>query len=339
MAANSAAIEAAAAEWLARRDSGRWSEQDAAALQEWLLADTAHRVAFLRLQAAWDETARLQALGAGRSAHGSQMLHAIAVRSQRRGKPRIRRWPWRLTAGMAAALTACTLAAAWLWRPAPPAPHPDTYQTGIGQTRELQLKDGSHVVLAADSRIEVQLEPHARRVHLLRGEAIFEVAKDPLRPFAVAARGFRAVAVGTRFSVRRDPGSLRVVVTEGSVRLETIAASGGAAGASAFLPAGSLALARPDAVLVRDLPLEDARHLLDWQQGWLVFRDTPLSEAVAEFNRYNTRKLVVADAHVGTLRIGGSFRWDNEAGFVRLLEAGFPVRAETMPGQILLHSR
>jgi len=82
MAANSAAIEAAAAEWLARRDSGRWSEQDAAALQEWLLADTAHRVAFLRLQAAWDETARLQALGAGRSAHGSQMLQAIAVRSE-----------------------------------------------------------------------------------------------------------------------------------------------------------------------------------------------------------------------------------------------------------------
>ncbi len=108
---------------------------------------------------------------------------------------------------------------------------------------------------------------------------------------------------------------------------------------TALLSAGSLALARADGVLVRRLALEDAQHLLDWQQGWLVFRDTPLSEVVAEFNRYNTRKLVLADERAGALRIGGSFRWDNEAGFVRLLEAGFPIRAESVDGQILLHAR
>ncbi|MGE4366029.1 FecR family protein [Thermomonas sp.] len=334
MAANSATIEATAADWLARCDGGHWSAQDAAALQDWLDADTAHRVAFLRLQAAWQESARLQALGAGRGARREQMLQALMAPPLRRAPHRPRRWPW----AVAAALAGCTLAAGWLWRPAPQ-PQPVTghaYQSGIGQVRQLVLADGSRVTLAAASRIEVQLTPRARRVHLLEGEAIFAVARDPARPFAVIAHGYRAVAVGTRFSVRRDPGSVRVVVTEGRVRLEDAAGTGGA---SALLPAGSLALARADGVLVRRLALEDAQHLLDWQQGWLVFRDTPLSEVVAEFNRYNTRRLVLADERVGALRIGGSFRWDNEAGFVRLLEAGFPIRAESVDGQILLHAR
>ncbi|TCT25398.1 FecR family protein [Thermomonas haemolytica] len=334
MAANSAAIEAAAAAWLAQRDSERWSRQDETALQAWLAADTAHRVAFLRLQAAWQESARLQALGAGRPARREQMLQALAARPARHVRHRRPRWPW----AIAAMLAACTLVAVGLWRPTPPASQPPAYayESGIGQVRQIVLTDGSRVTLAAASRIEVQLTRQARRVHLLQGEAIFAVAKDPARPFSVAARGYRAVAVGTRFSVRRDPGSVRVVVTEGTVRLEDAA---GAAGASALLPAGSLALARADGVLVRNLALEDAQHLLDWQQGWLVFRDTPLSEAVAEFNRYNARKLVLADARAGALRIGGSFRWDNEDGFVRLLEAGFPIRAEAQDGRILLHAR
>lgn len=334
MAGNSARVEAAAADWLARRDGGHWGAQDETALQAWLAADTAHRVAFLRLQAAWQESARLQVLGAGRPGRREQMLQALAARPPRRAASRAHRWPW----AVAATLAACTLAGAWLWHPLPRAPQAPTqaYESGIGQLRDLVLADGSRVTLAAGSRIEVQLAPRARRVHLLQGEAIFAVAKDPARPFAVAARGYRAVAVGTRFSVRRDPGSVRVVVTEGTVRLEDAA---GAAGASALLPAGSLALARTDGVLVRNLALEDARRLLDWQQGWLVFRDTPLSEAVAEFNRYNARKLVLADERAGALRIGGSFRWDNEDGFVRLLEAGFPIRAEAADGRILLHAR
>ena len=80
-------------------------------------------------------------------------------------------------------------------------------------------------------------------------------------------------------------------------------------------------------------------RLLDWRDGLLAFRDAPLGEVAAEFNRYNARKLVVGDADAGALRIGGNFRWDNEEGFARLLEAGFPVRAEIGADRIVLHSR
>jgi len=96
---------------------------------------------------------------------------------------------------------------------------------------------------------------------------------------------------------------------------------------------------RHDDVLVRIVSLDDAEHMLDWRQGLLAFRDTTLAEAAAEFNRYNARKLVIGDAEAGALRVGGSFRADNATAFVRLLEQGFPVRADASGERIVLHSR
>ena len=349
MRGNSMTIEQTAAGWLARRDGGQWGADDEAALQHWLDADVAHRVALLRLQAAWQESGRLQALGAGWQDSAApmrghwqatpadrreQMLQAMAMRPAAQRPARQRRFA---RFAMTATLAGCALALAWSWRSQI---HVDTaaYRTALGEVRTLPLADGSRATLASATGIEVRLTARARDVALRSGEAIFEVAKDSHRPFAVAAGGYRAVAVGTRFSVRRDDATLRVVVTEGTVRLDAPATAAGAT-PSVILPAGSVALVRGNGLLVRSLPLADAQRLLDWRDGLLAFRDAPLTEVVAEFNRYNARKLVLADAQAGALRIGGSFRWDNTEGFVRLLEAGFPVRAEAGAGRIVLHSR
>ena len=334
-------VETSAAEWLARRDRGC---ADPAALEAWLAADTAHRVAYLRLRAAWEETGRLQALGAGLRGKGppprghwsappetrrEQMLQALAARKPR---PLQRR---RGLGAVAAAIVFCALAGGLGWRAWN---HVDTaaYSAALGETLVQPLADGSRATLASGSAIEVAISHRQRRVELLRGETIFAVAKDPERPFVVVAGRHDVIAVGTRFSVRRDADALRVVVTEGVVRLE---GSEGSGGPSALLPAGSVALVDDEGVLVRSMSPADADHLLEWRDGLLSFRDTPLSEAAAEFNRYNARKLVVADPGAGALRIGGSFRWDNLDGFVRLLEAGFPVRAETDGDRIVLRSR
>jgi len=335
-------VERSAADWLARCDQGR---ADPAALEAWLGADTAHRVAFLRLRAAWDEAGRLQALGAGWQGEGppprghwnappetrrERMLQALAAPASR---PRKHGRGLQLAA--AAAVAACALAGGLAWRSWT---HVDAsaYRTALGKTLVQPLADGSQATLASDSAIDVALSHRQRRIELLRGEAIFAVAKDPDRPFVVAAGRHDVIAVGTRFSVRRDADALRVVVTEGVVRL---ASAPGSNRPSALLPAGSVALVGDDGVLVRSMSPADADQLLEWRDGLLAFHDTPLAEAVAEFNRYNARKLVVGDARAGALRIGGSFRWDNQAGFVRLLEAGFPVRAETGGDRIVLHSR
>ena len=346
-------IDARAARWLARRDSGAWRDDDEAALQAWLAQDTTHRVAFLRLQAAWTHAGRLQALGAGLRGQGAparglwaepgsitdaaaeQAGPATLVfqpRPQRQRRPRARAWPL----AAAGAVAACMLAAGWGWHAFTDV-DAASHSTALGSTDVVPLADGSRTTLASDSRIDVRLSRSARHIDLQQGEAFFEAAKDPRRPFVVAAGDRRVVAVGTRFSVRHDGDDLRVVVTEGSVRLEARPGTD-APQPSTLLPAGSVAIAKRDGVLVRTLPLAEAEQLVDWRSGLLVFRDTSLAEAALEFNRYNARKIVIGDDDVGDLRIGGSFRWENAEAFVRLLEQGFPVRAEYGRDRIVLHA-
>ncbi|MGY1411120.1 MULTISPECIES: FecR family protein [unclassified Luteimonas] len=348
-----ATIEAAAADWLARRDGPHWSQADGARLEAWLAQDTLHRVALLRLQSAWAEAGRLQALGAGLhdaavpprgtwTARGADAALAPASPdpvAQLQGHVFSARGPLarvRPRGGIAAvaAVAVCALALGWGWRELATVA-PVHYATALGDVRSLDLADGSQATLASDSRIALRLSRSARHIALEQGEAYFEVAKDPARPFVVEAGTRRVVAVGTRFSVRRDAADLRVVVTEGLVRLEA-----GDAGTQAdtLLPAGSVAIVHRDSVLVRSMPLDEAARLVDWRSGLLVFRDTTLADAASEFNRYNARKIVIGDARVGDLRIGGSFRWANAEGFVRLLEQGFPVRAEYRSDRIVLHS-
>lgn len=340
--------ECQAAAWLARRDGSAWTDTDETALAQWLDADIGHRVAFLRLDAAWAECGRLQALGAGASpgappprgfwqaAPGRRTRLATRVLAQRSSGRRAgaSRWIARIAA-IAALAAVFVLATSWGWRSPAPAPAV-VYRTAIGEVRTYDLADGSQITLDSDSALSVSLSAQQRQIVLSRGQAMFMVAKDPLRPFVVAADGYRAVAVGTRYAVRRGATDLRVVVTQGTVRLESGLDEG--AHPSALLPAGSVAQVTGNGVLVRHLALDDARDLLEWRHGLLSFHDTPLREAVAAFNRYNTRPLVVADAVVGALPISGHFRWDNEEGFVRLLQAGFGLRAEPTGDGIVLRS-
>ena len=344
-------IDAIAADWLARRDGPAWSALDEAGLQDWLARDVRHKVALLRLQSAWAEAGRLEALAAGlprgtpprrglwsqgagpvASAAPDPLLHLRDHVFAPRTRPPRRR---RARAVAAATLAACVLALGWGSHVLTGA-EPVRQATALGEVRRVDLADGSQASLGSDSRIAVRLSRRERRIALERGEAYFEAARDPARPFVVEAGNRRVVAVGTRFSVRRDAGELRVVVTEGLVRLE--ADAGGEAAGPTLLPAGSVAIVHRDGVLVRAMPLAEAARLVDWRSGLLVFQDTLLADAASEFNRYNARKIVIADPRVGELRIGGSFRWANAEGFVRLLEQGFPVRAEYRSDRIVLHA-
>lgn len=353
-------IEKTAAAWLAQRDGGRWSERDQARLDAWLSASTAHRVAFLRLESAWQQSDRLKALGAGLPAgtlpERGQWAQSSFFGAREHERPGTMPAPDAAAArvfnrgaapsGMrrvsrylgAAAVLMLAVSSAWTWRYFT-AVEQTQYQSGMGELRLVPLADGSRATLSSDSRILVSLSHGERRIDLQQGEAFFDVAKDPGRPFVVDAGGRRAVAVGTRFAVRRDTSSMRVVVTDGTVRLETDAVPGQHAQPTTLLPAGSVALASHAGVLVRAGSVEEAEQQINWRSGFLAFHDTPLAEAAAEFNRYNARKIVMGDAQVAAMRVGGNFRWSNTEVFVRLLEQGFPVRAERTDDRIVLHSQ
>lgn len=353
-----------AAAWLARRDAGPWTDQDQQALDAWLAQDTAHRVALLRLQAAWNEAGRLQALAAGlpegevpprhqwsgwiaagarepaaSSADPDAVTRAPDLRAlafaPRTASTRSSGWQRGLAATVMLALAAGLGWGGWQLG----GRHQASYASALGEVREVALADGSHATLSSDSQLDVRFDRGERHVALLRGEAFFDVAHDTSRPFVVEAAGHRAVAVGTHYAVRRDADTLRVVVTEGRVRLEANPGSDGRAAPAALLPAGSLATVGPTGVLVRSVPLAQAQRYLEWRDGFLAFDDVPLAQAADEFNRFNARRLVLADPGVAGMRIGGNFRWSNLDGFVGLLEQGFPVRAERHPDRIVLHSR
>lgn len=321
-----------AAEWLARRVGARWTAQQEAELQAWLQADTAHRVAFLRVQSAWEQAARLKALAPAQAVVPGAGVVELAPRPRHApaAKP-AHAWRQRL-AGLAAALVLAVLAGHAWWQSGV---ETADYRTALGKLDTVPLSDGSRATLGSDSRIHVRLDRGQRRVELAQGEGYFEVAKDRARPFVVAVGEHQVVAVGTAFSVRRQGDEVRVVVTEGTVRL---ADAGDADSPGTLLPAGSVASTGGDGVLVRRQTLEEVARLVDWRSGYLAFQDTSLAAAAEEFNRYNARRLMVGDEAAGALRVGGSFRWDNVDTFVSLLEAGFPVCAERRDEAVVLHS-
>jgi transmembrane sensor len=208
----------------------------------------------------------------------------------------------------------------------------DGYSTPVGGLASLPLLDGSKITLNTNSRVHFALTATERRVELQEGEAFFDVAKDPSRPFVVQAGGKRVVAVGTKFSVRRDGDAIEVVVTDGKVRVES-------ATRPVFLTPGAIARADESMVSIEHKSVPEAEAHLSWRRGVLMFRDQSLADAVAEFNRYNARKIVITDPAVAALKVEGNFRATNVDAFVRLLESGFAVRASAVENQIVLEPR
>jgi transmembrane sensor len=341
MEAGSKRIESIAAAWLARRDSETWCARDQAQLDAWLRESDAHRVAWLRLASAWEQADRLKALGAGVPAgqvpprgHWTLSPYFDARRVLARERAHSAR-ALQMPVFAAMAIVFAAAAGVWfLWPRAEPPVQPVVYRTIVGDSSTIRLADGSEAMLNSDTAIAVALSRDERDIDLRRGEAFFEVRKDASRPFVVHVDGRRVVAVGTRFAVRREgDAALRVVVTHGLVRLES---EPGADAAATLLPAGSVAQVSGDALEIRHLSVDQARELLSWRDGFVVFHDTPLAAAAQEFNRYNTRKLVIGDPSIAGLRVGGHFRWSNQDAFVRLIEQAFPVRAETDGDRIVL---
>lgn len=318
-------IAEAAAAWVLRLDRGLTpAEQDE--YSQWLAGDPRHRDALAKHRWGWDELDRLAGI--------QDSVHAVPdpdlLRPARARRSLRRFWPHSLA--LAAAVT--VLAALWWPRSAtePVVPAPAPSYALAAPIEERSLEDGSVVALNRGAVIEVEFTAAERRVHLVRGEASFAVAKQPSRPFIVHAGGVDVRAVGTAFNVRLDPKSVEVLVTEGRVEVTPPVAARGAALAVPFVEAGQRTVVSLDAAApaprVAAVTEEEAARALAWQPRLLDFTDEPLAGIVTEFNRRNPVRLVIADPALGSLRLSVTFRSDNVEGFVRLLEADFGVRAD-----------
>src|SRR5262249_50414206 len=157
-----------------------------------------------------------------------------------------------------------------------------------------------------------RMTPRHREVLLERGEVLFNVAHDEHRPFDVKAGEAVVRAVGTSFVVRvRDERHVEVLVAEGRVAI-------GSHAPPQTVSAGQQALIRREPLRLDLEPVAaaDIPYRLAWTQGRIWFKQNTLAEAVAEFNRYNRRQLVIADPAIATLRVGGAFDVTDPDAFV-----------------------
>jgi transmembrane sensor len=296
--------EQAALAWLARRHSGRWTADAAAAHAAWLAADPGHQVAWQRAEALWRELAGLRPFAAAEL----RALHA-------RPAPSNARIGW--TAGLAFAGVAAIALGIALLLPGGFGPT-EAHQTARGEHRILALADGSRIELNTASRVEIDYGFGCRCVRLPGGEAVFHVAHGDPRPFKVAVAQGTIRDIGTAFWVRDQANRLDVAVLEGEIEVTTKDGGGArhlAVGERhAWDPAG-----HPLQANAR--PLDD---LLAWRQGALVFSDAPLTEVVAEFARYHAVNIEL-DARLGNYRLSGRLPSADLDGLLALIRSAYAV--------------
>jgi transmembrane sensor len=325
-------IESDAAHWLIRLE-GDSSPETRAEFDAWRAADPRHQAAFIRLENTWSRADILKRLKPLDGAVDEQVIDKFGERTPLfdAPKPRARRRT-PLLALAASLLIVAVGGAVWFlvarsgW---------EVHQTEFGGFQRVVLADGSTAMLNTDSRIRARMGSGRREIVLEKGEALFTVAHDVRRPFDVTAGDTVVRAVGTAFSVRlRDQKQVDVLVTEGRVAinpaddsLDSRLPEPVALPTMSTLSAGETVSVKAHRRLkVQKVADDDLTRKLAWTQGRIWFDRVTLAEAIAEFNRYNRRQLVIDDPAIAEIHVGGAFEATDLDSFVAALQT-FGIRA------------
>lgn len=359
-------FEAQAAEWLVRRESPEFSQQEKQGFDAWLRADARHQAAYVRLETAWRRADRLNRLrpldgavdedllarppfvrmeefsareatqrSAGSGEDDSRGRFVDEPGEQQRERRPRSRWFFAIAAGVAMTIAAVTIGlflalgqSEW-----------QEYATNLGGVERIKLDDGSVVHLNTNSVMRVRMRDDYRQVVLDRGEALFKVFHDAKRPFDVQAAGTTVRAVGTEFSVRLREAretqggqqGVEVLVKEGRVAIDppaqTLERATVLPPSVSMLSAGESVTITAKRLHVERVADAEVSKKLDWTEGRLWFERQRLADVVAEFNRYNRRQMVIADPAIADLRIGGGFEATDPESFIAALEKTLGVRA------------
>lgn len=217
------------------------------------------------------------------------------------------------------------------------------YATAIGERLAVTLEDGSQVTLNTQTALEAAFSLSERRILLTQGQALFEVTKDPIRPFVVEARGRRLVALGTAFDVRIEGERVQVTMIEGSLRVERTEPNRGTVEAAAEMSSFVTTLTAGEQLTVDARQLDrvriaDAERVTSWRHGQLIFENSRLGDAVTELNRYSKTKIQLADPALGDLRISGAFVTGRPTVFVEALSEYFPITVTRADDQVVVLS-
>ena len=288
-----------AARWYARLAAPDCSAAERGQFQLWRESSPLHVEACARLQHTVDALDRLASHDPRLQALGDQAYAMGRAGSDALSQRRHRRWAVRATlaASLGVVLVGLRMGLPLIWPPS----HPVAYENTSVQQRRISLEDGSVVHMDVNSRITVLISSKQRQIELLAGRVLFEVTHDPKRPFAVIAGNARTTDLGTRFQVDRTREGVVVTLEEGSVVVDSALSE---RWREQLSPGEQLAVSSNAASRVRRAV--DPFAATSWSRGRLVFRATPLAQAVEEVNRYTAKKLRVGDPSLAELTVSGT---------------------------------
>jgi transmembrane sensor len=316
-------IATEAADWYARLRAENVTELDAVRFRAWVAGDPERRREFEQLDAFWDNLDAIE-----KSPEVLRERAAIARRRALSAKPAVtpaatmRRYKRKGIWATAAAVLLVVGTLLLVQRQTT-----DRYVTTVGEQRSVPLADGSVVTLNTATEIRLHFSAYHRGVELVSGQANFEVAKDASRPFVVIAGGSEVRAVGTQFDVYKTADKVTVTLIEGKVAIKEAPVKAGASTVEVSLAAGEQLSYETKTGAVRrasaDIPRVSA-----WRARKLDFSDTPLTDAIAEANRYSRVQIELDAPELQAARISGTFEAGRSDLFVEGLQTYFQLNVD-----------
>lgn len=300
-----------AADWIFRNGEAGRSSADEAEFQQWLDRDPENIRAY--------EAAR-RLMGEARMAIESDpALRDLRIKPRSAAKP--------ILGSLLALFAAGTL---FLLFDGPMHLQADRI-SGTGEMPVVALEDGSSVQLNASSAIAHDFDATRRTVRLLRGQAFFEVARDPDRPFTVEAGEVRVTALGTAFDVRLGSNETDVTVTHNAVLVEFADHADDALRLQEGEQAGYDHASR-----ARTVGPADGMLALAWRRGQLVVDNAPLSYVVEEMSRHFSGRIVIAGGELARRRVSGTMTVSDTDAALAFLEHALGVQTTRLGPVIVI---
>lgn len=300
-----------AIEWFVRLQDEQCPSAEQSRFESWLAKHQNHAAAYAEAERIWQ------------GFDSVKELPLTSLAEARAAKP----VAWRSVNGLGLLFLCGALLTGGYWEYSAETLH---YSTRIGERRSIELADHSQLELNTNTKVAVRISLLKRQVTLIQGEAMFNVQHEGLRPFVVQANVLEIHDIGTRFDVKLHPEGIDVAVLEGEVELDD-----GRAVKHQPLTAGKQVVYALNAGLKPAQALE-TEQVTAWQQGHLVFKRTPLREAVAELERYHPVQFVLADTRLAGETLSGTFDSDDLDPFLHALETILPIRAKRNGQKIVL---
>jgi transmembrane sensor len=325
-------IDDEASLWLVRLDNGNSSDQSRKELKAWLAADKRHPIALKTMANIWDD-----------------MDDVLLPIDDKNASINVSLWPILAPIFKPLALAASvSFLCLFIWLSIPVDVQRNSYASLIGQQMDVTFDDGSIIHLNTNSRIETEFSDEKRIIKLIKGEALFEVAHDPNRPFIVYAGDRLVQAIGTKFIVHLKSENIQVTVTDGKVKMSKVALNTKLTDIKELnntsIQKDDVYIAKGEKVIVGSnqvpklthLKAESIKRKLAWLDGKLIFDNEELFDVIEEINRYVDIEIVLKDPSLHEIRISGRFDLEDSEALIEAIELSFNMKSQRLDSNKIL---